>query len=114
MYAFGSVSAVGSWFCISVTSSVRKSLAEIVVSESDVLLDPVVEAADAEELADRLDGEVGPAFPAACRIDWNLAAAPPPGPGAMPAVVKEVVPACVAELPQMLLMSFPIAFHGRS
>jgi hypothetical protein len=30
MYSFGSVSAVGSWFCISVTSSVRKSLAEIV------------------------------------------------------------------------------------
>src|SRR5579863_1209919 len=30
MYSFGSVSAVGSWFCISVTSSVRKSLAEMV------------------------------------------------------------------------------------
>ena len=30
MYSLGSVSAVGSWFCISVTSSVRKSLAEMV------------------------------------------------------------------------------------
>ena len=30
MYSFGSVSAVGSWFCISVTNSVRKSLAEMV------------------------------------------------------------------------------------
>ena len=30
MYSLGSVSEVGSWFCISVTSSVRKSLAEIV------------------------------------------------------------------------------------
>jgi hypothetical protein len=30
MYSFGSVSEVGSWFCISVTSSVRKSLAETV------------------------------------------------------------------------------------
>ena len=29
MYSFGSVSAVGSWFCISVTNSVRKSLAEM-------------------------------------------------------------------------------------
>jgi hypothetical protein len=30
MYSFGSASAVGSWFCISVTNRVRKSLAEIV------------------------------------------------------------------------------------
>jgi hypothetical protein len=30
MYSFGSVLAVGSWFCISVTSNVRKSLAEMV------------------------------------------------------------------------------------
>jgi hypothetical protein len=30
MYSLGSVSAVGSWFCISVTSKVRKSLADMV------------------------------------------------------------------------------------
>jgi hypothetical protein len=48
MYSFGSVSAVGSWFCISVTSSVRKSLAEIVAelllvsSELSVPLVPLV------------------------------------------------------------------------
>jgi hypothetical protein len=35
MYSFGSVSAVGSWFCISVTRRVRKSLAEI-VAESEL------------------------------------------------------------------------------
>lgn len=34
MYSLGSVSAVGSWFCISVTSRVRKSLAEIVAELS--------------------------------------------------------------------------------
>ena len=33
MYSLGSVSAVGSWFCISVTSSVRKSLAEMAAEE---------------------------------------------------------------------------------
>jgi hypothetical protein len=40
----GSVSAVGSWFCISVTRSVRKSLAEMVAEEpleSLVLLESV-------------------------------------------------------------------------
>ena len=45
MYSFGSVSAVGSWFCISVTSSVRKSLADIVAElslESLELLVPLV------------------------------------------------------------------------
>jgi hypothetical protein len=44
MYSFGSVSAVGSWFCISVTNSVRKSLAEIVESllESSELSLPLV------------------------------------------------------------------------
>jgi hypothetical protein len=44
MYSFGSVSAVGSWFCISVTSSVRKSFAEIVAEspESPDPLDPLV------------------------------------------------------------------------
>jgi hypothetical protein len=51
MYSLGSVSAVGSWFCISVTSRVRKSLAEIVaelsfeLSELLVLLVPDVELA---------------------------------------------------------------------
>ena len=30
MYSFGSVAAVGSWFCISVTKSERKSFAEMV------------------------------------------------------------------------------------
>jgi hypothetical protein len=34
MYSLGSVSEVGSWFCISVTKSVRKSLAEIVAELS--------------------------------------------------------------------------------
>ena len=33
MYSLGSVFAVGSWFCISVTSSVRKSLAEMPAEE---------------------------------------------------------------------------------
>jgi hypothetical protein len=37
MYSFGSVACVGSWFCISVTSKVRKSLADI-VAESELLL----------------------------------------------------------------------------
>lgn len=32
MYSFGSVDAVGSWFFISVTSSVRKSFDEIVAA----------------------------------------------------------------------------------
>ncbi len=41
MYSLGSVSAVGSWFCISVTSSVRKSLAEI-VAESLLLVSLVL------------------------------------------------------------------------
>ena len=36
MYSLGSVFAVGSWFCISVTSSVRKSFAEM-VAESPLL-----------------------------------------------------------------------------
>jgi hypothetical protein len=48
MYSLGSVSAVGSWFCISVTSKVRKSLAEMVAEELPelpVLLVPVVCAA---------------------------------------------------------------------
>jgi hypothetical protein len=47
MYSLGSVSAVGSWFCISVTSKVRKSLAEMVAEELPelpVLLVPVVAA----------------------------------------------------------------------
>jgi hypothetical protein len=49
MYSLGSVSAVGSWFRISVTSSVRKSLAEMVAelplesSEPAGLLVPDVE-----------------------------------------------------------------------
>ncbi len=45
MYSLGSVSAVGSWFCISVTSSVRKSLADMVAElslESLELLVPLV------------------------------------------------------------------------
>ncbi len=37
MYSLGSVSAVGSWFCISVTSRVRKSLAEMVAEELPAL-----------------------------------------------------------------------------
>jgi hypothetical protein len=45
MYSLGSVSEVGSWFCISVTSSVRKSLAEMVAElslESPLPLAPLV------------------------------------------------------------------------
>jgi hypothetical protein len=38
MYSLGSVSAVGSWFRISVTSKVRKSLAEMVAEELSELL----------------------------------------------------------------------------
>src|SRR5580693_6171663 len=42
MYSLGSVSAVGSWFCISVTSNVRKSFAEMVAeSLSELLVVPV-------------------------------------------------------------------------
>jgi hypothetical protein len=42
MYALGSVSEVGSWFCISVTSNVRKSLAEMVAELSLESLLPLV------------------------------------------------------------------------
>jgi hypothetical protein len=45
MYSLGSVSEVGSWFCISVTRSVRKSLAEMAAElslESPELLAPLV------------------------------------------------------------------------
>ena len=54
MYSLGSVSAVGSWFCISVTSSVKKSFAEMVAESplaslelplSDVPVVPDVPAA---------------------------------------------------------------------
>jgi hypothetical protein len=38
MYSLGSVSEVGSWFCISVTSSVRKSLAEMVAPSFELLV----------------------------------------------------------------------------
>ena len=50
MYWFGSVVAVGSWFCISVTSSVRKSLADMVADELLVPLVLLVPAAFAVEL----------------------------------------------------------------
>ena len=46
MYSLGSVCAVGSWFCISVTSKVRKSFAEMVaespVAAAALLLVPLV------------------------------------------------------------------------
>jgi hypothetical protein len=42
MYWLGSWFAVGSWFFISVTSKVRKSLDEIVDALSPVPVDPVV------------------------------------------------------------------------
>jgi alkylhydroperoxidase/carboxymuconolactone decarboxylase family protein YurZ len=53
MYSLGSVSAVGSWFCISVTSKVRKSLAEMVAEELVELLALLVPlaAGDAAALA---------------------------------------------------------------
>ena len=41
----GSVSAVGSWFCISVTSRVRKSLAEMVAESLLALLALLVASA---------------------------------------------------------------------
>jgi hypothetical protein len=43
MYSFGSVSAVGSWFCISVTNKVRKSFAEM-VAESPLELSALLAA----------------------------------------------------------------------
>ena len=45
MYSLGSVSAVGSWFFISVTSRVRKSLAEIVAELLVVVLELLVTSA---------------------------------------------------------------------
>jgi hypothetical protein len=42
MYSLGSTSAVGSWFCISVTSRVRKSLAEMEAESLVELLVPLV------------------------------------------------------------------------
>jgi hypothetical protein len=42
MYSLGSVFAVGSWFFISVTSKVRKSLAEMVADELLALLELLV------------------------------------------------------------------------
>jgi hypothetical protein len=56
MYSLGSVFAVGSWFCISVTSKVRKSFAEIVDElllaslELSALLDPVAALAIGDAL----------------------------------------------------------------
>jgi hypothetical protein len=62
-YSLGSVFAVGSWFCNSVTSKVRKSLDEMVAAESLLELPVLLElpftsgiailpvAADAEEVA---------------------------------------------------------------
>ena len=47
MYSLGSVSAVGSWFCISVTSRVRKSLAEMVAESLAALLELLVSFAAA-------------------------------------------------------------------
>jgi hypothetical protein len=50
MYSLGSVFAVGSWFFISVTRSVKKSLAEIVAElllESLELLVPLVPVVEA-------------------------------------------------------------------
>ena len=44
MYSLGSVSAVGSWFCISVTSRLRKSLADIVADDVSELLVLLVSA----------------------------------------------------------------------
>jgi len=56
MYSLGSVSAVGSWFCISVTSRVRKSLDEMVdelllLVEVSELPDPVAALARGVALA---------------------------------------------------------------
>jgi hypothetical protein len=60
MYSLGSVSAVGSWFCISVTSRVRKSLAEIVAEESPASLESLLLLVPVLELA------AGAAIAAAC------------------------------------------------
>jgi uncharacterized protein YfaQ (DUF2300 family) len=53
MYSLGSVFAVGSWFFISVTSNVRKSLAEMVAESLLELLDalPVALASACVEVA---------------------------------------------------------------
>jgi hypothetical protein len=54
MYSLGSVCAVGSWFCISVTNKVRKSFAEMVAElplELSVLLVPFVGSVPAVEAA---------------------------------------------------------------
>jgi hypothetical protein len=42
MYSLGSVVAVGSWFCIPVTSNVRKSFAEMVAESVLALLLPAL------------------------------------------------------------------------
>jgi hypothetical protein len=42
MYSLGSVFAVGSWFCISVTNKVRKSFAEMVAESLLALLELLV------------------------------------------------------------------------
>jgi hypothetical protein len=52
MYSLGSVLAVGSWFFISVTKRVRKSLAEMVAELLVVLLELLVASAWALELLD--------------------------------------------------------------
>jgi hypothetical protein len=52
MYSLGSVLAVGSWFCISVTKRVRKSLAEMVAELLVVLLELLVASALAPEVLD--------------------------------------------------------------
>src|SRR5579872_686543 len=66
MYSFGSVVAVGSWFCISVTSKLRKSLAEIVAEPA--LLGVVVAVALV-----LVSGE----GPAPCQITEDAAIVPP-------------------------------------
>jgi hypothetical protein len=69
----GSVCAVGSWFCISVTSKERKSFAVIPVDGSvEVALpDPLVAAMVAEEVeASLVDGPVvGVEAPSDCNKD---------------------------------------------
>ena len=77
------------------------------MSESDELLDPVVESVAAVIPADAFAWDPGDAFTADWRIDWNFAAAPPPGVGEVPVASNGEVPIWVPELLQILLLHLP-------
>lgn len=58
MYSFGSVACVGSWFCISVTSNVRKSFADIVAVPVDESSLPSLELSIGLNVGDMLCADV--------------------------------------------------------